>query len=114
MVKEKIIPIVITVVLLIAIVVILIVNKNNKMEFSELNISYHNENISHTDIEIDNVFVIDNVSFWIVSKAKNEIVLNSSDDITYNNKKKNEIKLVINKAKEICFADNSCALLELK
>lgn len=114
MIKGKLVPIIVTSVLIVCIVVILIVNSINSAHYEKLIISYQNENIDHTSLEVNNVFVINNISFWVVSTTKNQIIINSSDKVSYNNKGITEIKLELNKDKEICFEDQTCALLELK
>lgn len=114
MIKSKIIPIIIACFLVFIVFIIIGINVINDKKYEKLIISYQNENIDHTALEVDNVFVINNISFWVVSTSKNLIIVNSSENVSYNDKEINEIELKLNKSKEICFKNGTCALLELK
>ena len=113
--KGKIIPIVIAIVLFIGAIIIIISNiVKGKVNYDKIVFAYNNETQEYNDLAIDNVIVINNISFWIVSLDKNDVVLNASVSLKDgNNKETNEFKIEIGKDSTACFDNGSCVLFKL-
>ena len=114
MAKGKIVPLLIAGILLIIAIVFLIRIIQNSTSFDKLIVSFNGNNEEYEKLAIDNVIVVNNTSFWIVSIEKDKIVLNASDDVTINNETVNEVSVELNKNSEVCFANNSCAIFKLQ
>lgn len=111
--KGKLIPILIAVVLGIVAVCILVRNISNNNSFEKLSFSYNANDYTYDDVKVDNVYVINNVSFWVISVEKNQVVLNSSDYLNVDGNETNEYKLQLNKETKVCFKDDSCIRFKL-
>ena len=114
MAKGKMIPLIIAGILLILAVFFFIRILRNNVSFDKLIVSYNDNNEEYEKLSIDNVIVVNNTSFWIVSIEKNKIVLNASDEVTINNETVNEVSVELNKNSEVCFASNNCAIFKLQ
>lgn len=112
--KGKVIPISITCVLL-AIGTYLVVNfiQNSKV-YEKLIVSYKDYKTEYKDIKVDNVIVVNNISFWIVSTNKNEIVISSSEYLLADNKENNRFKIKLDETKKICLASGDCIYFNLE
>lgn len=112
--KGKVIPLAITGVLSV-IAVYLFVNflKNNE-RYEKLIVSYKDIKYEYEDIVVNNVIVINNISFWIVSTNKNEIVLNSSDYLLDNGKEENVFQIKMDDTKTVCLASGDCIYFDLE
>lgn len=111
----RIISIAVAGVLLFAAIILFINLQKNNDTFSILVVNYNNEKQEYKNIEVENVFVVNNISFWIVSKEKDTIVLNTSDEL-YNedNEKTNEFSIKLKKDSSICFDENDCVHMTLE
>lgn len=111
----KVISVVIAgVLILVAIVLFINLQKNNDT-FSILVVSYNGEKQEYKNIEVENVFVVNNVSFWIVSTGKDTIVLNSSDELyDEENNKTNEFYVKLKEDTAICFSASDCVHMNLE
>lgn len=111
----KVISIVISAVLLLAAIVLFINLQKNNETFSILVVNYNNEKQEYKNIAVDNVFVVNNVSFWVVSTEKDTIVLNTSDELyDGKNEKTNEFYVKLKEDSTICFDTSDCVHMNLE
>lgn len=111
--KGKLIPLGIATVLLIVAVGIIINNWRKNVTFDKLIVSYKSQKNEYDSIKVDDVIVVENTSFWIVSTAKNSLVLNSSDYLLDNNEEKLQFEIKLNESKRICFEEDDCIMFSL-
>ena len=101
---------------LIAIFLFFNLQSRNKV-FNDLKISYKGQNSEYTDLEVDTTILnVSDVSFQVVSKSNNTIVLATADPLLDENGKEigTEYKVEMQKYTTICFADSDCAYLTLE
>lgn len=111
--KNKVIPLAIAVILGIVAVSLFTVNIKKNKEYSKLIISYKDSDNEYTDIKLENLIVVNNVSFSIISVSKNGMVMSSSEDVEFNKKKVSELQLNAGESHKVCFADDDCAIFRL-
>lgn len=111
--KGKLIPLITAIVLFIIAIFIFIYNQNKDVRFDKLIVTYKDQKNEYDTLNVDDVIVVNNVSFWVVSTIKNSIILNTSDYLKYEDKKITEIEVELNETKSICFEENDCMLLQL-
>ena len=113
--RGKLIPIIIAIALAFVAIGIVINNlSKGKINYSKIISSYNNETQEYNDLALDNVIVINNVSFWIVAIDKNDVVLNTNSSIKdENNKDINEVTIKVGKDTTACFDNGSCVLFKL-
>ena len=111
--KEKMIPIMIAMLLLVIAGIIFINNQRHNKSFEKLITDYNGEKHEYKDLKVEDVLVVNNTSFWIITIEKNSVVLNSSDNLISNEKESNEFKVELNKDNQVCFADETCVIFRL-
>ncbi len=112
--KGKLIPIASAVALaIIAIIIVFVNNQRNNVSFEKLIVTYKSQKNEYNSVRVDDVIVINNVSFWVVSTVKQSVVLNSSEDLLIDDKESNEIQVKINKATKVCFSKDDCIIMQL-
>ncbi len=93
-------------------------NLNSKGKvFKELKITYQGEDQEYTNLEVDTTILnVNNVSFQVVSKTNDSIVLATADSL-YNEDGKDigtEYKVELEKFTTVCFETSNCAYLTLE
>lgn len=111
--KGKLIPIIIAILLFILAIIIFAKNQMSNESFKKLVATYNGEKQEYSNLKVEDVIVVNNTSFWIVSIDKAVVILNSSENLENNSKKSNEFKIQLNKDNMVCFADNSCVTFKL-
>jgi len=111
--KGKLIPLGLAAVLLIVAIGIFINNWRNNKAFDKLVVSYKTQKSEYNDIRVDDVIVVGDVSFWVVSTIKDAIVLNSSGYMIENEKEALEFEIKLNESKQICFKYDDCIIFNL-
>ena len=111
--KEKLIPLAIIAILFVIGIVIVFRGILKSKGFDKLVVTYSNHSEEYDNVNVDDVIVVNNTSFWVISITKDNIILNSSDSLENNGKETNEFKIEINKDNKVCFKDDSCILFKL-
>ncbi|MBE6155268.1 MAG: hypothetical protein E7164_00750 [Firmicutes bacterium] len=111
--RDKVIPLVTAAILLFVAVIIFGYNQNNLSAFEKLIVNYNNQKNEYENLAVDDVIVVGNVSFWVVSTIKDSIVLNTSDYLLVDNDEVTEIEVKLNETKKACFTENNCMFLQL-
>lgn len=111
--KGKLIPIVIAAVLGI-VVIYLIASKGifNKIEkYTSFSYEYNHEVINKDDIAVNDMLVINGITFMVVGIEGNKIVINTSE--VYDESGSTEVTVELNEKKEVCFKENDCVVFSL-
>lgn len=87
---------------------------NNNKTFEKMIITYKDNRQQYTDLKVDNVIVINNISFWIVSTTEDAIVLNTSEYLKQDGEEKNEFQITLEKETIACFNDSDCVYFSLE
>ena len=112
--KGKLVPIVSAIALtIIAIIIVFVNNQRNNVSFEKLIVTYKSQKNEYDSVSVDDVIVVNNVSFWVVSTVKQSVVLNSSENLLVDDKETNEIQIKINKATNVCFSKDDCMIMQL-
>lgn len=111
--KGKLLPLVLAAILFIVAISIFINNQKNSKHFDKLIVSYKTQNSEYNDLHVDDVIVIDNVSFWVVSTVKDSIVLNSSSYVYQSEEEILEFEIELNKSETICLSASNCIVFSL-
>lgn len=101
---------------LVAIFLFFNLESKNKV-FNDLKISYQGQNQEYTDLEVDTTILnVSDVSFQVVSKSNNAIVLATADPLFDENGKEigTEHKVELEKFTTVCFKTSDCAYLTLE
>lgn len=112
--KGKLIPIIIIAVLAL-IIVYLVCSKailGKVKTFEHFSIEYNHEVTTYDEINVNNVIVVNNVSFWVVSVEGNKVVLNSNVNFNKDGES-SEFAVELEKPKTVCFEENNCATFSL-
>ena len=112
---KKLVPIILAIALLVIAGFLLSRNlKMNKTTYSKMVASYNNQNEEHTNLKVDDVIVINNVSFWVVAVEPNKVVLQSSVSLKDDSEKEvTEFEVKTSGDTKACFSDDSCVLFKL-
>lgn len=111
--KGKLIPIVIAIILGV-VVVYLIASKSifHKIEkYTNFSYEYNHEVVDKKDLAVNDILVINGVSFNVVGIEGNKVILNASE--TFGKDNSNEILIKLNEKKEVCFKENDCVVFSL-
>ena len=111
--KGKVIPMILAAILLIVAIIIFVYNQSKDVSFDKLIVTYNGHKNEYDTLTVDDVIVVGNVSFWVVSTIKDSIVLNTSASVFIDNKEVTEIEVNLNERKNVCFKENDCIFLEL-
>ena len=111
--KGKVVPLITAVVLILVALVIFGYNQKNVSTFEKLIVTYNAQKNEYDTLHVDDVIVVEDVSFWVVSTIRNSVVLNSSDYLLVDNKEVMEIEIKINETKKACFTEDNCIMLQL-
>ncbi|MBQ6840704.1 MAG: hypothetical protein IJO63_01125 [Bacilli bacterium] len=111
--KGKLIPLISAAVLAIVAVVVVINNQRNNVSFDKLIVTYKDQKNEYDTVTVDDVIVVKDVSFWVVSTVRKSIVLNSSNSLLVNGKESTEIEVNLNKATDVCFSEDDCIIMQL-
>lgn len=111
--KGKLFPLIVIGVLTILSICLFLSNINKNKHFSRLIVVYKNQTLEYKTLTADSVIVIDEISFWVVSKEKKSIVLKPNKALKVEGLKVNEIKIKLGEEKTICDEDR-CILMRLK
>lgn len=98
--------------------ILLLINLHAKSKvFNDLKISYKGQNQEYTDLEVDTTILnVSDVSFQVVSKSNNTIVLATVDPLYDENGKEigTEHTVALEQFTTVCFAESDCAYLTLE
>lgn len=111
--KGKLVPLISTIILLLVAIVVIIYNRSSEISFDKLIVTYKTQKSEYDTLTVDDVIVVKNVSFWVVSTVKNAIVLNSSDYLLVDDMETTEIEIKINESKSVCFNEDDCIMFQL-
>ncbi|MBE6148407.1 MAG: hypothetical protein E7167_02810 [Firmicutes bacterium] len=111
--KGKLIPLITAVVLLLVAIVVFVYNQSKDVSFDKLVVTYKAQKNEYDTVKVDDVIVVDKVSFWVVSTVKNAIVLNASDYLLVDGKNVTEIEVKLNESTNVCFTEEDCIMLQL-
>lgn len=110
--KGNLIPIVCIVILSI-IVVYLIASKTVSRKvpsYNHFSFEYKNDVTEYDDINVSDIIIVNNTSFWVVALEGNKIVFNSNMEI---DKENTEFTVNLNEPKMICFEEDDCVVFNL-
>ena len=88
-------------------------NQSKNTKYEKLIVTYNAQKNEYDTLTIEDVIVVSNVSFWVVSISKDAVVLNSSDNLLVENKEVTEIEVKLNEGKNVCIKENDCIMLQL-
>lgn len=111
--KGKLIPLVLAAILFIVAIFIFINNQINSRAFEKLYVVYKAQKSEYDKVRVDDVIVVRDVSFWVVSTLKDSIVINSSGYLLENEKESTEFEIKLNESKKICFKEDDCIIFNL-
>lgn len=111
--KGKLIPLISTAILVIIAMVVFTYNQKGNVSFEKLMVTYKSQKTDYSHPKVDDVIVVSNVSFWVVSTIRDTIVLNASDYLLVDGKEVTEVEVKLNKSKSVCFAEDDCIMLQL-
>lgn len=106
--KGKAIPVICIIVLIVIIAYIIVSNSivNHIVKFEHFGYETNQERINKDDIDINDILVINNVTFMVVGVEGNKVILNASEKVIDTDSSEIEIDLGDNK--KVCFNENNC------
>ena len=111
--KGKLIPLLLAAALFIVAICLFINDQKNNKKYDKLSVSYKSQKNEYADLKVDDVIVVKNISFWIVSTVNDSIVIRSSGYLTDGGKEDVEFKIELNKSKQLCFKPDDCIIFSL-
>jgi len=112
--RGKLVPIIVASALVVVAILILVFSNKNNLVFEKLVITYGGEKNEYESVKVDDVLVVNNSSFWVVSTLKDEIVLRTNEVLLIEEKDASEVKVEMNKQTKACLAKENCIYFELK
>lgn len=111
--KGKLIPLLLAGLLFLISIVLYVNNQKNNQTYSKLIVSYKTQKTEYDNLNVDDVIVVGNVSFWVVSTSKEFVVLNSSEYLFWEDSETIEFKIEMNQTNKACFNPDNCIYFNL-
>lgn len=111
--KGKLIPLVTAGILLLVALIIVFNNQAKSISFDKLIVNYKSQKTEYDTLNVDDVIVVDKVSFWVVSTVQNAVVMNASEYLLVDGKEVIEIELKLDETKTVCLTKDNCITFQL-